>query len=851
MRRPALSSFLLALALTASPAAAQAPVTGVVVDSISRQPLPGAEVRVLAADGRVMARTTAGPRGAFRLPVPVGAARLQGVFPGYRPAVAPATTSARLALVRVHRLADQVVTPERGAGSALDAPTALSVLGAEALGRELPVGGPARQLEAVPGLAIAEKGLMQASFSTRGPGSINSASLLMLTDFRLASVPALRLNIPYLLPPSDEDIARVEVVRGPGSALYGPDADRGVVHFITRSPLDAPGGTASFTTGSRSVAQGAVRYAARLGANAGVKVSGAYLTGEDWPITDPADSAPHTELTQRFSADLRADWAPEAGTTVVLAGGVAEAVRAVDLTEAGGVQLRNWRTGYAQARVERGRLFANAFLNANDAGDSYFLRTGLPVVEESRTWAAQLQHGADAGPVALRYGVDVQRVIPRTGGTIHGRNEDDDDIWQAGGWVQGVLPASPALELVAALRGDRHDRLDDFEVAPRVGLVWRPAPAHAFRLTFNRASSTPVANDLFVDFVVGELPPELGYDPIRAAGTAHAWSFRRDCGGTGGFCMRSPFTPPELGGPGQYVPAEGTQYWPVVQALADGALDGVPAPTPDQVPTILAALDPSSGVFVPVDPARVTDVPRGRRSITTSFEGGWRGQLGSRFTAAVDVYRSRISNVGSALSVQTPNAFLDPAALATYLQGVGYPADAAQAIAAEVGQLPLGTVSPVEALDPTAILVIPRQGGEAEFWGTDFDLAWELGGGFTAAGRFSWVSEDLFEGAAGIADVALNAPRTSGALGVRWRADRVWASVTGRAEAGFPARSGEYAGPVEGFGVVDAGVGVALPWAAGASLTLSGTDLFDRGHQAMPGAPVIGRLLLVRVRSGF
>ncbi|HJS47149.1 MAG TPA: TonB-dependent receptor [Gemmatimonadales bacterium] len=842
--------FLAALVLGDVVAAAQEPVSGTVVDSLSGLPLPGAEVRALSADGRVLQRTPAGPRGTYRLVPPTGTISLQAVFPGYRPRVVRLSASARLSLVRLHRLADIVVTPERGAGSALDAPTALTVLGAEALGREVPLGGPARQLEAVPGLAVAEKGLMQASFSARGPGSINSASLLMLTDYRLASVPALRLNVPYLIQPPDEDLARVEVVRGPGSALYGPDADRGVVHFITRSPLDAPGGTAALTAGSRSVAQGTVRYAARIGEEVGVKVSGSYLSGENWPLTDPRDSMPHEALTQRVAADVRADWAPREGMTVVVAGGVAEAVRAVDLTEAGGVQLRHWRTGYGQARLERGALFANAFLNVNDAGESYFLRSGAPVVEESRTWAAQVQHGSAAGPVALRYGADLQRVLPRTGGTIHGRNEEDDDVWQAGGWAQGVLPATEALELVAALRADRHDRLDDFELQPRVALVWRPHEAHAFRLAFNRASSTPVASDLFLDLSVDQSLQPLGYD-IRGAGTIRPWTFRRDCGGPHDLCMRSPFTPPEAGGPGQYVPADGTAYWPAVQALLEGALDGVPAPTADQVPTVLAVTDPGSGAFAPVDAARVSDVPRARRSITTAVEAGWRGPVGPRLTAAVDLYHSRIANVGSALSMQTPVAFLEREALATYLLGVGYPSDQAQAVAAAAAQVPLGTVSPAESDDPTAILLIPRQGGEADFWGADVDAAMELGRGITLAGRFSWVSEELFEGEAGLADVALNAPRTSGGLGVRWRGESAWASVSGRAEAGFSARTGVYTGSVAGVALVDASAGMLLPWASGATLTLSATDLLDRGHQAMPGAPVIGRLLLMRVRAGF
>ncbi|WP_104808355.1 TonB-dependent receptor plug domain-containing protein [Polaribacter filamentus] len=33
------------------------------------------------------------------------------------------------------------------------------------------------------------------------------------------------------------DLERVEVIKGPGSALYGPGVEAGVVHFITKSPF--------------------------------------------------------------------------------------------------------------------------------------------------------------------------------------------------------------------------------------------------------------------------------------------------------------------------------------------------------------------------------------------------------------------------------------------------------------------------------------------------------------------------------------------------------------------------------------------------------------------------------------
>ena len=70
------------------------------------------------------------------------------------------------------------------------------------------------------------------------------------------------------------------------------------------------------------------------------------------------------------------------------------------------------------------RLFAQAFLNQSDAGDTYLLRTGLPIVDKSRLMVGQLQHGLLIGDqLDLIYGVDVQLTRPDTEGTITGRNE--------------------------------------------------------------------------------------------------------------------------------------------------------------------------------------------------------------------------------------------------------------------------------------------------------------------------------------------------------------------------------------------------------------------------------------------
>src|SRR5690606_25054979 len=47
-----------------------------------------------------------------------------------------------------------------------------------------------------------------------------------------------------------KSIARIEIIRGPGSALYGADAFAGVINVITKSRADIPKGEAGVRIGS-------------------------------------------------------------------------------------------------------------------------------------------------------------------------------------------------------------------------------------------------------------------------------------------------------------------------------------------------------------------------------------------------------------------------------------------------------------------------------------------------------------------------------------------------------------------------------------------------------------------------
>ncbi len=839
--------------LKAVPALGQATALGTLLDATSEGPIGGGSVELVEVGSGLSRRSTTDARGTFHLTdLRPGTYSLTASAIGYAPrrvdgvVISESAPPISIRLERLSLLQEQVVTPDRSAGSSFAAPTAISVINGESIRRTTPVGGPVERLQGITGVDVGQRGIAQRTFSARGPTGINSGSLLVLRDFRPVSLPFTRFNIPALIPGSDEDLERIEVVRGPGSALYGPDADRGLVHLITSSPLDRQGTTLSVAAGGRSLGHGSLHHARFIGRRLGVRVSGEYLTVRDWTEADPTDAVPRDEGLQRGAGEARVDWQGGERTRVSLAAGISDAIRMVDQSDPGAIQLRHWRAAYLQARMEDGRLFANLYLNATAGGESYQLASATPVVDDSRALGAQVQHGSSLGPrVDLRYGADLQRIVPRTEGTLDGANEGVDNITQLGAYLSATARLTSRFDLLAAVRGDHHDRLNDLAASPRIGAVFRPSRAQALRLTYNRATSTPIAADLFVDLPLGQRIPGLPYE-LRVEGTVNRQEFDRSCGGLGGLCMHSPFLP---AGP---LPTDATLLWPVLVATVPGLAD-VPAPTAGAIPTRLAVLDLDRQSFVPVLPSEVRDIAPARRSFADVIEVGYRVEITHRVTLVLEVAQSHLSRIGSSLTVQTPNVFLDSAGVAAYLMANGTSPAQAEALADAVAGIPLGVITPVGTPDPAAILLLPRQGGTADFWNLDAEIAALVTGWLRVTGSYSWVSRDLFPRSAGLADVALNAPRRKGAVTASLLHTRsgLTLDVRQRWVGSFPVRAGIYVGTVTRYAVTDVMLAVPVPRRQGVVVSLAATNVFDYRHREFAGAPEIGRLVVARTRVTF
>jgi iron complex outermembrane receptor protein len=858
-----LSPIVPLLLLFTVPATAQQPtLTGTVVDSITSRGLDGARVE-LRRDTVVIASTVSDAGGGFSLEAPPGSYRLVVARLDYRPHILdpfrlpPDGTTLAIVLSRQAIVFNPiVVTASRTTEEkALDAPASVSVINTREV-EQRPALTSVDHAYATTGIQVATTGLTQHEMVARGFGNAASGALLVLSDNRYAQVPSLRINVYNFIPITDEDVDRIEIVRGPGSALYGPNSADGVFHIISRSPFDSPGTAVTVSGGQRELLHAQLRHASTFSDRFALKVSGQYMRGRDWPYDDPAEIIPRDSTVERVSGDLRLDWRPGANASVTASVGVNQALTSIELTPLGAAQALDWRSTYAQAKVRLGRFFGQAFVNLSDAGGTRLLRTGDSIVDRSQLWVTQLQHGVSLGSrMNLTYGIDLQRTVPRTGGTVTGRNEDNDAIDEAGAYVQGETELSRAVRLVVALRGDYHSRLEDPILSPRAALVLQPARDQSLRLTYNRAFSTPTTNQLFLDIVGHTLPTPVPTF-VRLVGVPKTgFTFRRDCDGE--LCMRSPYTPGELGGGEAYLPLDVTLLWPTVvqiAALRGVDLSPIPPPTASDVGTVLGKLNLGTGSFDPV--TGVSDLPPLNPPIHNSIELGYRGVLWDRLSVGIDVYRGWRTDFEGGEQVETPSAFFDEDDLRSYFISVGVPADTAADLAEFIAGVPAATVTPQEARDPWDILITYRNFGNIGYWGSDIELGAVVTPWLALRGTYSWVSKNQFEAvdAAGRPDtIPLNASANRAAFSVVARHDGIGlnAEVRGRWVDAFPVSSGVYVGTVDSYTVLDALAGYRLPFARRVTVTLSALNLLDNKHVEFVGAPPIGLLVMGSIRAEF
>jgi outer membrane receptor for ferrienterochelin and colicins len=914
---------------TASAVAAQnGAISGRVTDARTGRPLGGAQVRASSPGATFVGSTR--DDGSYRLAgLPPGTYTVSVTRIGFAPATvsnvsvsAGATATADIQLTEsAIELNPVVTTASRREEKALDAPASVSVIELRQI-QEKPAVTVADHIQGLAGVDVSRGGVAQANVVARGFNNAFSGALLTLQDYRFAGVPSLRVNVPLLFTSTSDDIERVEVLLGPASALYGPNSSNGVLHIITKSPFTAQGTSLTIDGGGQSLFRGSLRHAGLLSDKLGFKVSGEYFRATDFssytardtvgytiPRYDPGepdvfpDAAPPGRRGQpnvrdfeieRAVGEVRLDVRPTANSEYVTTIGLSRIGNALEYTGANGTaQARNWTYLSVQQRARVGRFFAQAFANFSNSGNddsldvrgTFLLRSGQPIVDQSRVFAAQLQHGINPRPWQdFIYGLDYIFTNPRTGNTINGRNEDIDDVREIGGYIQSTTRLGRHWDLVAALRVDKNDQIEGTQVSPRAALLFKPSETQNLRFTYNRAFGTPANFTWFLDLIQARNIAGLPYN-IRALGNPpkRGWSFRRDCPATvsGGLCMRTIFAGPQ--GESQWFPASAAVALPGViganaTQLAAGLAPGIQAlgvpaaqaqalaqqlvqymaglrPSPDQVGTEIRFLGaPASANLAP---DQIRDIDPIKASFNNSYEIGYKGIVGNNARLSIDLWQEKRGDVGNPAGLATPNVFFNRSTLQSYLsqqlvppiaqalQQMGVPpaqAQAqAQAAAAQIAANISGTFAPL----PLGIVTFndDRFASARDVYatytsynktitvrGVDLALDVALNDYWTLGTTYSWVSDNVFPEvlSSNQRPLMLNAPDNKGTLQLQFRDEtRYWGfNVRTRYTNAYPVNSGVYA----------TGVKFPRPGAAGSYLYegVRTAVIFDAGLNWRP-----------------
>jgi outer membrane receptor for ferrienterochelin and colicins len=794
---------------------------------------------------------------------------------------------------------------------------------------ERPAITPVDHLRSIPGFDIIQTGIQSTNVAVRGFNNIFSGSLHTLTDNRIAGIPSLRVNLMHFVPQTNEDIGRMEVVLGPGAALYGPNTANGVLHMLTKSPLADQGTSISIAGGERSLFHGTARTSHLIGENFGIKLSGQYLRAEEWEYydstevqtarlaaTNPAafraglprdvDGTPLTDAevaarisrinardfdVVRWSGDLRADWRATEELTAVFSAGLTNSGSGIELTGIGAGQVDDWMYGYYQARALWRRVFVQGYLNTSDAGETFLLRNGAPIVDKSKVAVGQFQNGFDLwdGRQDFVYGLDYIRTMPETEGTINGAREDDDNYSELGAYIQSQTNLTSKLKLILAGRGDNHSELDKWIFSPRVAVVFTPVTDQSIRATYNRAFSTPSSLNLYLDIDAGPAPSTLGQlgFRLRAQGPgAEGISFRDDSGALYG--IRSPFaaalgrTSTDLIAP----TAQNLYNLQLTGFIAASAAAGQPVPATLQAfmrslaadPTLATItayqFDPVLSTTTPVSTESLSAIPGIEESRNETYEIGYKGVIGGRLVLAADAWWEHREDFVSPLILQSPLALLDPVALTTFLEprltAAGVPAAQRAAIIANMRALPGGVYSSPDINAQAAdVLVTYRNFGEVDINGVDVSASYLITDKLEVGVSASLVSDYYFElPLPGAQDqpVALNAPKEKGTGTLTYRdLDRGFnGEIRVRYNGEFPANSAGYiglscidgqpasTGPcVDSYTLVDLNLGYSIPRMPGASIQLSVSNLTDEPYQSFIGVATVGRLAQLRLRYEF
>ena len=215
----------------------------------------------------------------------------------------------------------RVTTVSREASTVGHSPAAVTVITPEMI-RRLGARSIPEVLRMVPGLEVARIDGNKWAISSRGFNDRFAKSLLVQVDGRSVYSPQTAGVFWDAVDYPLEDIARIEVIRGPGASVWGANAVNGIINIISKSPKDTLGGRISGGGGNVERGFADFRFGGRIGDHLTYRVNGLW-SDQARQFSLEGNS---NDQWRRDRAGLRLDWTPNDHDTLTLDGGYGRSV---------------------------------------------------------------------------------------------------------------------------------------------------------------------------------------------------------------------------------------------------------------------------------------------------------------------------------------------------------------------------------------------------------------------------------------------------------------------------------------------------------------------------------------------
>ncbi|MBU3741188.1 MAG: TonB-dependent receptor [Candidatus Kapabacteria bacterium] len=522
------------LASACALAASNGNLAGIVTDSATATPLAG--IRVVVQGTNTMAYTDS--KGEFTMKgLPYGNLIVRFSGPGWlteqRTVIVADDVfgSVSVALRSTSKNTGDVVVygAARRKQKLTDAPAAVSVVTPLDIERGNAHGSIGKTMEHLPGVDVVQSGANDFNINTRGFNNSITRRTLVLIDGRDPSTPLINLNEWNSISSVLGDIAGIEVVRGPGSALYGQNAYNGVINMRTYAPREVLGTRVSITGGEWETYRASIRHAGaydKLAYKINIGASTQYnyglvprTTTAEYPSLDTAlrragaldkkalsDAAKHPF---EYVGTARLDYDITDDERMTVEGGMSISGNEMYVNQTGRLLVQRVEKPFVRAAYNSSNINVQALWqrrNTPEAMQQLVYNANARSLELSDVLGVDAQYNNTLMDGALRYIVGAQYEYHDVSSPTDSAGKFLADMTLisptrvtaifGGAYGQLEWKAADKLTLVGAARVDQ-SRLFPLQFSPKLALVFEPAAGQSLRLTLNRSFLRPSYTELF------------------------------------------------------------------------------------------------------------------------------------------------------------------------------------------------------------------------------------------------------------------------------------------------------------------------------------------------------------------